>query len=308
MSTVTELNWMGGSLTNAAKTEYSEGVSVKDKIDAVVADVDAVKAKTVTKNLLPKLTSAVNNGVTFTVNDDSSVTVTGTATGSFAQTARSIMIIPPRGKYILSRGDVPNSDAKVFLNAYNGNTYLRQLGTTIDNEIEIELDYNGYDRLFWGVTVAGGLTVEDVTVYPMLRDASVEDGTYEPYVMSNPEITDKLSDTGWISFVPNEAIKAKSNYQCNYRRKNGFVTVSMVINTSEALPSGLAEGTTGVIAFTLPEGFRPEIPQINSAITVQGGTDATGHMQIIRGDVRIALFGNIPANTYWVTSVTYPVN
>ena len=180
----------------------------------------------------------------------------------------------------------------------NGANGISIVGKNADNDVTLSA---ASDAIRLQQTSGG--TTTTLLQLPGTLSADVTALTGRVTDVKNNKVT--AEDTGWTQFTPNEAIKAKSNHLCYYRRKNGFVTVSMVINTSEAFANGMDK----VIAFTLPEGFRPSISQINGAIVIQDGTAAIGHMQIMgaSGYVYVNIWGSVPANKYWVTSVTYPV-
>ena len=125
--------------------------------------------KSTGKNLLEhSLSSATVNGVTFTVNQDKSVTVSGTAT---ATTGVDIITNLKNGDYIFSgiegagRAQIRTYPGDVFVTDVNGDTPY-----TISNN----------EQVIFRLRVASGVTA-NWTVYPMVRFANVSDSTYEPY-------------------------------------------------------------------------------------------------------------------------------
>lgn len=148
------------------------------------------------KNLLPNAASAeVKNGVTFTVNADMSITI---STGSGGATANSIIGIntaykPPKGTYKLSSGILDNK-FYLTMDAYNGNTWVKGIGNTASGDAVFTVDYVGYDTIRVYVAVlSGGVYTTPKTAYPMIRLASDTDPTYQPYAMTNKELTDALN-------------------------------------------------------------------------------------------------------------------
>ena len=129
------------------------------------------------KNLLPNTgTSQTINGVTFTVNADGSITAIGTATNGNAA--------------IVLASNVDYGDTTI-------STYTGVRDTA--NGYTISDGYVG-SHDFCGVTYQANnhnviLAVLDTksvngTFYPMLRLASDPDDTYQPYAMTNRELTD----------------------------------------------------------------------------------------------------------------------
>ena len=149
--------------------------------------------------LLNNAASETKNGVTFTVNADKSVTV---STGAGGATANATIAINqtisasniPKGTYIVSDGI---NDANFYLDvsAYNGNTWVKSFGTTASGDLTINVDYVGYDTIRVYVTVkSGAIYTTAAKLYPMIRLATDTDPTYQPYAMTNKELTDALSD------------------------------------------------------------------------------------------------------------------
>ncbi len=120
------------------------------------------------KNLLENTAeSQTVNGVTFTVNEDGSVTVNGTATSNAFFALNPIAL---DGKYIMS-GCPSNA----------GNYWMYgQENSVVDTGNGITFEYSGSFTPV--IRINGGITVSNLTFYPMIRLASITDGTFEPYV------------------------------------------------------------------------------------------------------------------------------
>jgi hypothetical protein len=130
------------------------------------------------KNLLKLVASNQTiSGVTFTLNDDNSVTIKGTATASiyYGLNYNVLSLIP--GEQYTMTGGLPGS---------SGTTY-RLYAQTIDGK-KFYADYgNGVSFTAtdeqWQVLFAVYKdTTVDFTIYPELRLKSVSDAAYEPYV------------------------------------------------------------------------------------------------------------------------------
>ena len=127
------------------------------------------------KNLLKNnaVTQTVS-GVTFTINDDKSITVNGTATAqiSFAVNNKVGLGI---GNYILTGCPSGGSWNTFYLTAYASSAWLKSpdfgSGCKIENKTVTQVV----------ISIASGYTANNLTFKPMLRDADITDGTYEPY-------------------------------------------------------------------------------------------------------------------------------
>lgn len=148
------------------------------------------QASTTGKNLL-KITesSATINGATFTINEDGSVTVNGTAT-STCYFAYSRMDLDETERYILSGTTVKSDNNYIYIDnvspriADKGDgsiTYVENVGRI---HVNIRLDAGSYNNLVFK---------------PMIRLASITDGTYEPYTNGpspNPEYPQPIESVG----------------------------------------------------------------------------------------------------------------
>jgi hypothetical protein len=155
------------------------------------------------KNLMPiTLSNVTESGVTFTKNDDNTITLNGTATATLS--GRKISELTPstlpKGNYILSRKNISQgSDVHFALTKLSASgTYIGNLreANTTDNVL-VTVDYNGYDKIGVIIWIRSGTVLNNYTIYPMLRLASDPDDTYQPYAMTNRELTEKkinLSD------------------------------------------------------------------------------------------------------------------
>ena len=128
------------------------------------------KLTRVGKNLLPNTaTTKTENGVTFTINSDGSVTVNGTATAT-AFCAIGSVDFKANTKYVLTAGKSV-SGAYVKIDTVNiiASSGIAEYTPSADATYSVTL------------RIGGGTTWTNVTFYPMIRLASVTDATYEPY-------------------------------------------------------------------------------------------------------------------------------
>ena len=127
------------------------------------------------KNLIPYpylATSCTIGGMTITDNGDGTLTVDGTATTDLYfnlsnQDFGDVALTDPRSQYVLTDGFAHTSQFYVGYNAKNKITSLN---------------------------ILTGVIADNVTVYPMIRLASDTDSTWQPYAMTNKELTDKVGE------------------------------------------------------------------------------------------------------------------
>lgn len=152
--------------------------TINDEIEYI--DYSEQKQHRVRKNLLQNTaTTQTINGVTFTVNNDKSITCNGTATGTTAITINTIFSInstkisgcPMGGSWSSFELDLLN------INTNNVDVIDTGNGAVIQNE-------NSYRVR---IRIASGYTCNNLTFYPMIRKADIEDDTYEPYI-ENTEV------------------------------------------------------------------------------------------------------------------------
>ena len=135
------------------------------------------------KNLIGGQVSTVAAGVTYTVNEDGSISASGTSTGTSIIDTKLITL--PPGRYIATgcpEGGGPGRlrmgvGVGTGIRGYDdGDGYI----LTLTEESQVKL------RMY---TFAATGDTTGITFYPMLRDASIQDDTYVPYGMSNAELT-----------------------------------------------------------------------------------------------------------------------
>lgn len=145
--------------------------------EAEYIDYAEQKQHRVRKNLLLNTaTSQTSNGVTFTVNNDKSITVNGTATSTCIV---QIGEFSGNGNYILGKG--LSEDVRIDLRI-NNNMSVKVASITEETSFTSEnVTYTCCIR------IAKGHTCNNLTLCPMIRKADVEDDTYEPYI-ENTEV------------------------------------------------------------------------------------------------------------------------
>ena len=159
------------SFDNSISGVYSD--DVQGAMDEIKSAVGYSK-----KNLLKnEATTQTITGVTFTVNSDNSVTVNGTNTGSGnAKFKIATFTYKANEKYILNGCPTGGS--------VESGQCIQSEDTVSHHDVGkgIEISYDNEKANYIYIRVTSGATVNNVTFYPMIRYASIEDGTYEPYV------------------------------------------------------------------------------------------------------------------------------
>nr|DAG19730.1 MAG TPA: L SHAPED TAIL FIBER PROTEIN [Caudoviricetes sp.] len=147
---------------------------------------DSVTVERCGENILnPKAyTSTTTNGITFTVNEDKSVRVIGTATGRavFKLYSYSYKMSLPDGTYTFSTiANVPSGACILIGCCYkNSNVYKKNLITLVSGRSTTTVSLHGIEMLDGYIDVAAGNTI-DTTLYPMLVLGTTAPTTYTPY-------------------------------------------------------------------------------------------------------------------------------
>ncbi len=182
--------------TNADKSKLNglenyDDTDVKADISSALSGV-ALNKSTLgyqRKNLLKNTAvTAIQSGVTFTVNEDKSVTLNGTATSSTwfkLSTDNKISA----GMYKITSGiDGYGTSIRVCISP------TTVVGDIVLDSIQGAKKLSSMDGLIYAIRIQSGYTFDNVTVYPMLRFADITDDTYEPYRPSVAEYIASLEE------------------------------------------------------------------------------------------------------------------
>lgn len=152
--------------------------------EAEYVDFGEQKHHKVRKNLLQNTAvTQTKNGVTFTINDDGSVTCNGTPT---QEKPTYIVLNVPEfedGQYILSGCPAGGGANSYFLRIYKPGPNLLGGGTRNDYGNGGTFTYGNHtEDTSVNLFVAYGYVCENITFYPMIRKSNIEDNTYEQYI------------------------------------------------------------------------------------------------------------------------------
>jgi hypothetical protein len=105
----------------------------------------------------------------------------------------------PHGKYIMSWDiDDDSLDTNVMLQFgyVSDGTFIQKQSCNVNKRSVVCDVTDEFDGKIINIRIGipSGVTVNNITVYPMLRLASDQDDTWQPYAMTNKELTDKLND------------------------------------------------------------------------------------------------------------------
>lgn len=186
------------------------------------------------KNLLPNnATSQTKKGITFTVNADKSVTINGTSTGEWVNLNLATYNLP-KGKYIINgiRGGSQNT-YRLNIN-FTNQTSLNL--TVYDGYVAFELPQDDIAEVSISVRYAN-VTLNNVTIHPMIRLASDPDDTYVPYAMTNRELTDRFAVLEFTTDAT--ATDNDLSYPVGFNQNNTYVFLFMVKDSSGYWINGL---------------------------------------------------------------------
>lgn len=241
--------------------------------DEIATIVNAYGSKNlVDTSLIPNATK-IGGGVTRTNNGDGSITYSGTST------VTNTIYLPLMEEQNLGKGTYiftpnPMTDGTYVYQIYKNGRYWNNIVVTQIIEITEAGKYS------IGIAIKSNPTISN-TFKPMLRYAAIKDDTYVPYAMTNRELTEKVSDTGWIT-----------TGNLKYRKSGYIVALQGSVTPSSSV--------TSITLGTLPDDCRP-----TQDITIeQAGEDTPSRYIAVHtgGDVELIFTSNCTA------SYTYSYN
>lgn len=171
---------------------FTNGASPNPNYPQEIKSVVISEIRSCRKNMLPNNgTSTTENGVSFAVNSDKSVTANGVATEitDFYLYGTSI----DKGKYLfIPKGSKAVTNGKITLFARE-----KTLGALV-NITAINNALSKQDCYFYGVClrVLADTSLSNVTEYPMFVDENETDLTYEPYTESVVTLSEPITLNG----------------------------------------------------------------------------------------------------------------
>lgn len=164
-------------LVNDASNDYIRNLKLFGKTEQVT---------TTGKNILNNNATAKSaNGVTFTINDDKSITINGTATASTYLNLDMDSTIDYQNTELIGSLGGGNNNVYMVIGYFDADGNVVDSICTIGmNEKTFTLPTNAVKaRYYMYINVT---TFNNVRVYPMIRLASITDDTYEPFTGNQP--------------------------------------------------------------------------------------------------------------------------
>ena len=171
-------------ITNNSETStiYLDEPLRKVGDEAEYVDYAEQKQHRVRKNLLSNTaTSQTINGLTFTVNTDGSVTCNGRREQT--STFFTIGSVTTSGEIILSGCPSGGSSTSFAMRAYSATISNPKVYYDIGDSCML----NTPDTYNIDIKIQSNYACDNLTFYPMIRKADIEDDTYEPYI-ENTEV------------------------------------------------------------------------------------------------------------------------
>ncbi len=210
----TELTAKVNESANAIKGKLSGAVVSADDVSPVE---HLMKVNVHGKNLLKNTTvTQTIDGVTFTANSDGSVTANGTASADYPVRYNLGEVVLDAGNYLISGQSEGVAASFVMYSDQDGNNHQQHSGKDAELTLTKTTKINVY------FVVMESRTVSNVTVYPMIRLASVLESDYEPYV--DPS-TVKVTRCG-KNILKNTAVSQTTNGITYTVNENGSVICS----------------------------------------------------------------------------------
>lgn len=229
-----ELTAENQTLTNRVKGHWSEGG--KNLLPFDIADIIASNTGGTWSG-----NTYTRKGITFTVNDDGSITCNGTATDianvEVGSMELSNQLVQSYGTLILTGCPSGGSSTTYQMALHTTNGYIYDRGDGLELTSDMTFDEGGIS-----VQIRSGYTASDLTFYPMIRLASITDDTYEPYAKTNRQLTkDAENITGLID---NEFENGCVNLLNNVASSTTTTDVTWVVNDDGTVTATVAEGVT----------------------------------------------------------------
>lgn len=167
-------------------------LGTQGEIDAAVKDVYSVMGQMGAKNLIPypfPSDSYSQRGIEFTALSDGTINANGTNDGTGNSTFNFVSFTLSKGSYALNGcpAQTDNNYRCGLIRVSDGTTLVSDYGNGANLTLDADTDVRAF------VQVMSGKTADNITFKPMLRLAADTDNTYEPYAMTNKQLTDQLA-------------------------------------------------------------------------------------------------------------------
>ncbi len=202
----TEIETLNSKTSEIEKstTANAENINTETARAEEAEAINRVSVGTQCINLLENNCQTVEvQGVTVTVNDDKSITLNGTNSGSSVlaftnmQTGTTVATEQysnnqkwiPTGKYTMSISENATGATLQMRLATEPNDAGTGYTTTTETTVEVLEEHN---YVWTRLLISSGASFDNVTVYPMIRPVEIADSTYKAYQPSLQTQIDKL--------------------------------------------------------------------------------------------------------------------
>lgn len=179
-----------------------------------------------------KITKPSQTGLTgldFTVNSDGSVTVNGTSTAAWSFIMNNAMLLKA-GSYTLSSGIGANPNLYVQITNENQSASIASTANSAEKTFTLNVDTIVVYRLFY----QSGQTFNNVVVKPMIRLATDESANYEPYSMTNREMTPYVQAISNPNLLNNPWFTVNQRGQSSYSQANAYTVDRWMLRRTAA--------------------------------------------------------------------------
>jgi len=207
--------------TKALESAVEGETTVEDALSALSTNSQAeiaTRAK-VSGHNIGKITKPSQTGLTgldFTVNLDGSITVNGTSTAAWSFIMNDSMLLKA-GSYILSSGIGANPNLYAQITNESQSTNIANTANSAEKTFTLNVDTIVVYRIFY----LSGQTFDNVIVKPMIRLATDKSADYEPYSMTNQEITP------YVQAISNPNLLDNPWFTVNQRGQSSYTNPSV---------------------------------------------------------------------------------
>lgn len=179
---------IGGTITAAGKATFNNEAIFNE--DSVFGKDITIGGKIQRKNLFKineSIAFGTSNNIVYSDNGDGGVKVNGTNSTTATTRYRIIgsFLGEANHRYILT-GTGGNTKCYLYISSTDA-------GSAITDKTGNGTEFTFTGQTAWNIRIGvtyGGTTITDQVIYPMIRDASIVDGTWEEYIPDIPEVQD----------------------------------------------------------------------------------------------------------------------
>ena len=278
------------SVTDSDYEHFTPYAATNRQLTEQAAPIDDMNNILGAKNLLPNHNvTQVIDGITFTVNNDGTVTATGTSTALVVFDVVNTELLSPfklnSGTYILTDGLTASQYEGAYTALtlkYTDDTVEYNVADTSINKNQFTVDASTIKDWYFGICIRANKTV-NITFKPMVRPASIKDATYVPYSKTNSELTVELSNFENFLTISEVDITQFSNASGHLRlRRFGRIVIMQI---------DLSPTNANNVQVVLPNGYKingaffHQVTYKNNDIYVYGYTNAVLNIAHTTNDI-----------------------